>query len=65
MAVVADDYFRNGGGYLLWCVNAVRAAEMLGCDLADDGGFTIEHGEYSVSIVQADEKKETDHDTQE
>lgn len=45
--------------YLFWCSDARRAAEMLGVDLADDGGFTIEKGEYSVSIVQADEEKET------
>jgi hypothetical protein len=33
---------------------------MLGVDLADDGGFTIENGYgYSASIVLAGDEKET------
>lgn len=52
----------QGSHYLFWCVDPGRAAEMLGllnhADV-DDGSFTIEQGEYSVSIVLAGEEKET------
>lgn len=48
----------DGGQLTVWTTEMPRAAYLLGMvdHVGNDGGFTINEGEYSVCIVQAEEK---------